>query len=513
MNARLARRAFLARALGLAAAGFLQPARGTTAAPKFSTDPFTLGVASGSPRADSVVLWTRLAPRPLEGGGMDPADVEVRWEVAHDERFERIARSGTAIAPAARAHAVHVECEGLVPARRYFYRFLSGGAVSPVGRTRTAPAPGVGDERLRLVLASCQQYEQGYFAAHRHVAAEDADLVAFVGDYVYESSWGREHVRKHHSAEPRTLAEYRNRYAQYKSDPDLQLAHRSAPWIVTWDDHEVDNDYAADRSEDLDPDFLARRAAAYRAFFEHHALRASTLLDGMGIRIYDRFEWGDLATLHLLDDRQYRSYQACPKALRGGSNRVTECAERLQAHRTMLGAAQERWLDEGLARATTRWHLITQQTIFVPAGRTTARGLEHWTDGWDGYPAARERLVESLVAHRTPNPVILGGDVHATYCANVLRPSQPEATPVATEFVTTSITSQGPSASSVQNLLSANPHVRYGNSSQRGYLLLDLGRERLEAKLRAIETPKRADAGISTPSTFAVEAGKPGLAG
>ncbi|APV50350.1 hypothetical protein BWI17_11990 [Betaproteobacteria bacterium GR16-43] len=506
------RRAFLSRAVALATASFLRPSFAAPEKVRFTDDPFALGIASGSPRDTSVVLWTRLAPKPLEGGGLDPVGVDVRWEIAHDEKFSRIARSGTSVADPERAHAVHVECDGLEPGRVYHYRFIAGGAVSAVGRTRTAPAPGKGDERLRVILASCQQYEQGYFAAHRHIAAEDPDLIAFVGDYIYESSWGREHVRKHATGEPHTLAEYRARYAQYKSDPDLQLAHRVAPWIVTWDDHEVDNDYAADRSEDLDPDFLARRTAAYRAFFEHHPLRASTLLDGMGIRIFDRFAWGNLALFHVLDDRQYRSYQSCPKPGRGGGNIVgAECTALRDPDRTLLGEAQERWLGEGLARSSAKWNLLTQQTLFVPATRRTEAGPKTWTDGWDGYPAARERLLTQLSDGRAANPVILGGDVHCGYVANVHANARPDSRVVAAEFCATSITSQGPSVNVVQGILGLNKHMRYGNPTQRGYTRLDLTRERLEARMRVIETPKRADAAVSTDATFYVEAGKPGL--
>ena len=334
-----------------------------------------------------------------------------------------------------------------------------------------------------------------------------------MGDYIYESSWGREHVRKHAGGEPRTLAEYRDRYAQYKADADLQSAHAAAPWIVTWDDHEVDNDYANDRSEDLDPEFLARRAAAYRAFFEHMPLRPS-VLRGSEVRIYDRFQWGSLATIHLLDDRQYRSHQVCTKANRGGSNVVgADCTERLDPARTLLGAEQERWLDAGLARSRARWNLIAQQTLFLPAGRNTQQGLAHWTDGWDGYPAARERLLRSLVERKAANPVILGGDVHATLAGNVhAHPGRPDSPIVAAECCVTSITSQGMNPKTLQAIVDANPHIRYANNDHRGYGLFELTTARLEGRLRGIDTPKRADAGVSTVATIAVEAGRAGLA-
>ena len=496
-------------------AATLSPAllRAATKAPAFSADPFSLGVASGYPRADGVVLWTRLAPKPLEGGGMDPELVDVRWEVAEDEAFRRIVRKGTATADPVNAHAVHVEVDGLAPGRAYHYRFQCGDATSAVARTRTAPEPGRGDDRLRLAVASCQQYEQGWFTAHRHLAAEDIELVAFVGDYVYESSWGSDHVRKHGTAEPGTLAEYRDRYALYKSDPDLQRSHAAHPWVVTWDDHEVDNDYAGDRSEELDPNFPKRRAAAYKAFLEHMPLPRSMLLPGGGLRIHARLDWGGLAKLHILDARQYKSPQACPKPYRGGGNVVgADCAERLGADRSMLGMAQEKWLDEGLGESRAGWNLIVQQSLFAPAQRPTGKGPMHWTDGWEGYPAARERLLGSLLARRPSNPVFFGGDVHATYCANVhADPADPRSPIIATEFVATSITSQGPARASTDAMVAANPHIRYANGTVRGYGIVDIRRDRMEASLRGVATVKLPDAAIATVASTAVAAGKPGL--
>ena len=460
-----------------------------------------------------LVLWTRLAPRPLEGGGMDPESCEVRWQVAADERFRRVVREGEVLAEPARAHAVHVSVDGLEPGREYHYRFLAGGATSPPGRTRTAPAPGRGDERLRLAFASCQQYEQGWFTAHRHLAREDVDLVAFLGDYIYESSWGRDHVRKHGSAAPRTLAEYRDRHALYRSDRDLQAAHAGAPWIVTWDDHEVENDYADDRSQDLDPDFLARRAAAYRAFFEHMPLDPAALAAGGEFRVYERHEWGGLATVHVLDDRQYRSHQACPRKGRGGSAFVgADCAERLEPARTLLGAPQERWLDESFAAARTRWNVIAQQTLFTAAGYDNKQGVRvNWTDGWDGYPAARERLLASMGARQLANPVFIGGDVHATFVADIrARAGDPDSPVVAAEFCGTSITSQGWQDRS-EAIRRVNPDIRYAEARRRGYTVMEIGRNRTEVRLRCLDSEKRPDSAIATTETFTVLGGRPGV--
>ena len=508
------RRHFLKRAALLGAAAFLHPlASCATARPRFAGYPFALGVASGSPRPEGMVLWTRIAPKPLEGGGMEPEALEVKWEVASDEGFKRVLQSGVGLANPGNAHAVHVEVEGLAPGREYFYRFLCGGETSAVGRTRTAPAAGRGDDRMRFAFASCQQYEQGYFVAHRHLAEEGVDLVIFLGDYIYESSWGRDHVRKHGTAEPATLEEYRNRYGLYKLDRDLQKNHAAAPWIVTWDDHEVDNDYADDRSEELDPSFLKRRAAAYKAFLEHMPLRRSVLLDGGGIRLYDRHAWGSLAQIHLLDDRQYRSHQVCPKAGRGGGNVVgDECTTRLDPARTMLGAAQERWLDEGLGQSRALWNVIAQQTLFAPAASKGDKGTRYWTDGWDGYPAARERLLESIVDRRPSNPLVISGDVHACYAANLhAQLDRPDSPIVATELCGTAITSQGPSVRAMAAIIENNPHIRYGNPVHRGYSIVDLRRDRLDARLRGLETVKRPDAAISTVAEVTMPEGKPGL--
>ena len=501
------------RVLQLALGAMLAPALPLRvwAQPRFDRNPFTLGVASGSPLPDSVVLWTRLAPEPLNGGGMPPAAVELAWEVARDEGFRDIVRRGTVLARSELAHSVRVEAGGLEPARWYWYRFTAGNAASPAGRTRTAPAPGARVDRLRFSIASCQQYEQGWYAAHRHMAAEDLDLVVFLGDYIYESSWGRDHVRKHEAAEPYTLEQYRNRYACYKSDPDLQRSHAAAPWLVTWDDHEVDNDYADDRSEDLDPDFLARRAAAYQAYYEHMPLRPGAAPQGPAMRLYDRCEWGALTTFFVLDDRQYRSHQACPRPGRGGSNVVADCAGRLDSDRTLLGAGQERWLHEGLAASRARWNVIAQQTLMAQLERGTGEQRAFWTDGWDGYPAARARLLDFIAGRRIANPVVVSGDVHCTWIADLKRDfDDPRSPVVASEFCGTSISAQGPAVKRVAEWRARNPHLHYGNGWKRGYLALELDERRCVARLRALDSEKQQDSGIATLGTWAVESGRPG---
>lgn len=496
-------------------AGAVLPLHAVWGQPRFQRDPFTLGIASGYPQPEGVVLWTRLAPEPLHGGGMPPAAVEVGWEVAADEAFRTIVRRGKEIATTDLAHSVHVEVGGLNAARSYFYRFHAGGAVSPIGRTRTAPAAGAAVERLRFAFASCQQYEQGYYAAYRHMAADDLDFVAHLGDYIYESSWGRNHVRSHGAAEPITLEDYRNRYALYKSDLDLQAAHAAHPWLVTWDDHEVDNDYAADRSQDLDPPalFLRRRAAAYQAYYEHMPLPKWARPRGPDMQLYCRWAYGALAQFHVLDGRQYRSHQACPREGRGGSNTVAaeDCRERLNPERTLLGQNQERWLTDGLSASSARWNVIAQQTLMAQSDRRPGDGQAFWTDGWDGYPLARQRLLRDIEERRVTNPVVIGGDVHMSVVADLKTDfDDPRAPVVATEFVGTSISSQGLPRRRVEAWLTDSPHIKYANPTRRGYTVAELSARGCLVSLRTLDDVKDPQSRIRTLRSFAVEDGKPG---
>jgi alkaline phosphatase D len=474
-----------------------------------ATYPFPLGVASGYPSPDGMVLWTRLA------GLVPPLAARVRWEIAADDAMKSVISSGETTAEPAWGHSVHVEVKGLEPERWYWYRFIALGAESPVGRTRTAPAAGSQPGRLRFAFASCQQYEHGYYNAHRHIAADAPDLVAFLGDYIYESSWGRDHVRSHGSPEPYALEDYRARYALYRGDPDLQAAHAACPWVVTWDDHEVDNDYADDRPEDGMPreDFLRRRAAAYRAFYEHMPLPSSMRPEGSSMRLHARLDWGTLARLHLLDTRQYRSWQACPRRDRGGGNTVdVATCERLGIPtRSMLGPAQERWLETGLSRSDAGWNVIAQTTRMAQFDQKPGPGRRAWTDGWDGYPAARGRMLGFLSERKVSNPVVIGGDVHA-FQVNELKEDFDDTAsrPVASEIVGTSITSQGWPQERMDRLMADNPHVLLTESRFRGYTRVELAPGSLRADLRIVDTVKVADAGCSTLASFVIEDGRPG---
>jgi alkaline phosphatase D len=512
----LSRRRLLTGALALGATQMAPPiVRRAGAQPRFTGSPFTLGVASGYPLPTGVVLWTRLAPQPLHPhGGMPPEVVTVDWEVATDEHMGNVVQRGVAAATREWAHSVHVEVEGLEPARWYWYRFRSGGEVSAIGRTRTAPAANAPIDRLRFAFASCQQYEQGYYGAYHRMLADDLDLVVFLGDYIYESSWGRDHVRKHGAPEPHTLEDYRIRHALYKTDPDLQAVHAAYPWIMTWDDHEVSNDYADDRSEDNHPRewYLLRRAGAYKAYFEHMPLRRQMVPLGSHLRLYHRVAFGNLAQFHLIDDRQFRSHQPCVSPGRGGSAVVQDCAERLDPRLTMLGDVQEKWLERSLDRSRGRWNVIAQQTLMAQLDRKPGPGQQFWTDGWDGYPAARRRLLDYLGARKPTNPVVIGGDVHMFWVTD-LKPDFDDASSpvVATEIVGTSITSQnGLRQDQVDALQADNPHVRFGNPLKRGYVRMEATPERLRMDLRAMRSVTQPRAECETLATFVVEDGRPG---
>lgn len=508
---RYARRRFLQSLIAGGAVSALPP---LWAQPVFRADPFALGVAAGYPTPDGIALWTRLAPEPLApGGGMDPLAVPVRWEIAHDAQFADLADAGVSYAEPAWAHSVHVETRRLAPARAYWYRFHAGDATSPVGRFLTAPAADATPEALRFAFVSCQQYEQGYYAAYRHIVADDPGVLVHLGDYIYESSWGKDHVRRHEAAEPVTLEQYRARYACYKLDPDLQAAHAACAWILTWDDHEVDNDYANDRAEELDDPrwVLARRAMAYQACYEHQPLRREMTPLGPDLRLHTRVDYGTLARFHVLDTRQYRSPQPCPKPGRGGSNLIQRCAAREDPALSMLGMQQEAWLAAGLRDSAARWHLLAQTTRMAQADNATGADELFYSDSWDGYPAARLRLLETLRDTQAKNPVVLGGDVHA-FWVNDLKTdfARADGPVVASEFVTTSVTSQPPPETVMQTAAAEGPHVRLATGLYRGYVRVDVTPSRFSADLRALDDVRRADSTCRTLSTWVVEDGRPG---
>lgn len=506
------RRQLLLATAGLALGGALRPLP-LLAAPRFASTPFTLGVASGDPLADGFVLWTRLAPEPLDGGGMPAAAVEVDWLVAEDPGLKKVVQRGIALAHPDAAHSVHVEVEGLRPDRVYWYRFRCGGHASTTGRTRTAPQIGAPAAQCRLAWASCQHYEQGYFSAYRHMAADAPDLILHLGDYIYEGSWG-EPVRRHEAAECTTLAGYRARHARYKMDVDLQAAHAAAPWLCTWDDHEVDNDYANAESQDGDPReaFLLRRAAAYQAYWEHLPLRRRARPVGADALLYSASGWGDLLGLFVLDNRQYRSDQPCATPEKKGGQVVQDCAARLAPERTLLGPEQERWLLGSLGASQQRWNVLAQQMLMAQLDQTPGPGQGWWTDGWDGYAAARARILQHLYSRKVPNPVVLGGDIHS-FWANDLKLDFDEAgsPTVASEFVGTSITSRGVPYEQFAAMRGDNPQVRFFDSRSRGYSRATVTPERWQTDFVALSDVRDVRATAKVLARFVVEAGRPGV--
>jgi alkaline phosphatase D len=496
------RRRFVNGATALVALPWLASAPRAADVPRFA-----LGVASGQPRADGVVLWTRLM------GAALPERVAVRWEMADDEQFARVVARGEESAETESAHSVHAEPRGLAPGRWYFYRFSALGQQSPVGRTRTAPAADAA-ATLRFAIASCQRYDVGHYAAWRHVAGANLDLVLFLGDYIYEYATRRDAVRPVEGGETFTLAQYRARYATYKSDPLLQAAHAAAPWLLVWDDHEVSNDYAGMQGQDLAVDMRARRSAAYRAYWEHMPFAKAARPTGADMRIVGRLDWGTLARIHLLDDRQYRDPQVCPAPGRGGSSTVAlaQCPSLVDPARTLLGFEQERWLADGWD-LTRPWNLVGQQTLMARAAwhDPADGGGVYWTDGWDGYAPARNRLLGAVAAKKVPGVVVLGGDVHSHYVAD-LRPDydDPKSPVVASEFCGTSITSLSLPQARLDAMRAFNPHIRYARSDQRGYVSFELDAGQLHAALQVVDRPLDPESDVTTAARFVVDAARPG---
>ena len=516
------RRRLLQLAAGSAAAIWLP--RSAWSQPRISVDPFALGVASGSPTHDSVVLWTRLLLPVLAEPGLPQGEVTVRWEVAHDEQFIRRVQSGQTQAMPVLAHSVHVELQGLSPDRWYFYRFMVSDAVSSTGRTRTFPAPDAVVKRMRLAYASCQHWQHGYFGAYRHMLAENLDMVLFLGDYLYEYPNSKTSVRLATGDWLLTLGDYRQRHALYKSDPDLQAMHQACPWLLTWDDHEVQNDYAGSQegqSGAPNTDFAARRAAAYQAFYEHMPIRASALTQAMGglvggaeMRIYNRVRYGRLASFYMLDARQYKDPQACPQDGKKGSKTLNpdSCVDWNSPARSLLGLQQERWLDAEFAKAGRQWNVLGQQTLLGQRDFRPGPGQLLWNDGWDGYSAARSRLTGSLQKYGVANPVVLGGDVHENWVGHVKSDyADAGSAAVGVEFCGTSITSRSGGNDKTAARLAENPHFVFADAERKGYGVVDFTPGRLTTTLRVLDDVRRPDAAVETLASFTVEAGRSAL--
>lgn len=506
------RRLFLAYAASLSAVPWLgQRTLGQVRRTSFASDPFRLGIASGDPSESGVVLWTRLAPEPLHpSGGLPPENFELGWEIADNEAMRQVVRRGTAIATPELAHSVHVEVNGLEPNRWYWYRFRAGDAQSQVGRTRTLPAAHVMPPELRFAFASCQHFEDGYFTAYEHMAQEELDLVFHLGDYIYEYGGEDQKVRKHAGGETKTLADYRIRHSQYKSDPLLQTMHRHCPWFVTWDDHEVENNYASGFSEDerVDPaTFLLRRAAAYQAYYENMPLRKTSLPHGPNLQLYRKARFGQLAEFNILDTRQYRSDQCHGDAV-CDIDAVASAADNC-----MLGGAQLNWLEESLRTSNANWNILAQQVMMSLVDVEPTEERRYFMDEWPGYVHERRRLLQLCADRQVNNPIVITGDYHANWVNNLRLDDRRTETPaIATEFVGTSVSSEGNGARFPhhwQETLADNPCVRFFNQ-ERGYVSCTVTPREWRSDFRTVPFVTRSGAPVKTRATYVVESGRAG---
>ncbi|MET7622211.1 alkaline phosphatase D family protein [Streptomyces sp. NPDC005408] len=464
---------------------------------------FLHGIASGDPLPDGVLLWTRITPTPdaVPGSGKGP-DTAVSWEVAEDKAFTKVVAHGTTTSNAASDHTVKVDVRGLRQATVYYFRFTAGAGVSPIGRTRTAPATDAATPGVRFGVVSCANWEAGYFSPYRHLAARaDLDAILHLGDYIYEYATGGypapEYVVRQHSPknEILTLADYRTRHATYKTDADLQSLHAAHPVIAIWDDHEFANDAWSGGAENHTPgtegDWAARAAAARQAYFEWMPVRAST--EGT---VYRRLRFGKLADLHLLDLRSFRSQQTTV-----GNGSVDD------PDRTITGRAQLDWLKSGLAASDASWKLVGTSVMISPVafGSVPAHllepiaellglpkeGLAVNVDQWDGYTDDRKELLAHLTQRGIKNTVFLTGDIHMAWANDVpvKAATYPLSQSAATEFVVTSVTSDNlddilhvaPNTVSLvaeTAVKAANRHVKWIDMDNHGYGVLDVTAER-----------------------------------
>lgn len=508
----VSRRLFLTYGAALSSIPWLGRSAKAVGRPTFAANPFSLGVASGDPDHRGMVLWTRLAPKPFEpNGGMPPEAVEVQWQVAEDEAMKKVVASGTELATPQLGHSVHVELHQLKPDRWYWYRFQAGDATSPVGRTRTLPGPTTLPEQLKFAFTSCQNFEQGLFTAYEQMARDDVDLVVHLGDYIYEYAAGRNgKIRTHLGQEIESLGDYRIRLSQYRADPLLHGMHAQCPWIVTWDDHEFDNNCAGDISEEanIDPvDFLIRRANAYQAYYEMMPLRKRSIPSGPNLKLYRQASFGRLADFLVLDTRQYRTDQP------NGDKKSPLNEAALYPTNSLLGVKQRNWLFRSLIASESKWNILAQQVMMGLVGFADGSdSLKYSMDQWPGCAAERRHLLRFLEERRVPNPVVLTGDIHSNW-ANELRidDRNPETPVIATEFVGTSLTSGGNGVDQpkgVDKLLADNPFVKWHNR-ERGYVRCLVTPETWTSDYVVVDDVEKIGGKIFTRKSFVVEAGDP----
>lgn len=476
---------------------------------KWRANPFSLGIASGDPAPDGFVIWTRLAPDPLEPhGGMTTDPMPVAWEVASDEAFATTVAKGEALARPEIAHSVHIEVAGLQSDRPYFYRFTAGGERSGIGRARTLPLIAASPSRLRFGMAGCQDYQAGYYTAYRHLADEEVAFVFHYGDYIYEYGPDTPAVRQHSSPLTSSLDDYRRRHAQYKTDPDLQRAHAAHAFFVTFDDHEVRNNWAGDVDDDdqAPPElFRLRRQSAFQAWYEHMPVRRSQLPRGSAIQLYRSARYGNLAAFDFLDTRQFRTNQPCGDGYKAG------CREANSPNAHMVSAEEEAWLTRNLTRRDARWNVVAQQVMMMAIDRretpANAPGKLLNLDSWAGYEAQRERLLARM--RGLDNVVVLTGDEHTNY-AGLLHDRD---RPVAVEFVGTSISSDGDGEDLPawgEAFLANNPQLKFFNN-QRGYLTCDVTAHEWRSNFMVLDKVSTPNGMLSKRATWAVERGRPDM--
>jgi alkaline phosphatase D len=509
----VSRRLFLAYAASLSAIPWLgQRASAAKRRFNFESDPFSVGVASGDPTEKGVVLWTRLAPRPLEpAGGLPPDDIEVSWEIASDGAMRDIVSRGTTVATPQLAHSVHVEADNLAPDRWYWYRFRAGDAESPIGRTRTMPAANATPDELRFAFVSCQHFETGLFTAYEHMAKDDLDLVFHLGDYIYEGAGVDGRVRKHVGNEIHSLEDYRIRHAQYKTDSLLQAMHARCPWMVTWDDHEFDNDYANDISEEAGIDrvkFLQRRANAYQAYYEMMPLRSTSVPSGPNMLLYRKASFGRLAEFLVLDTRQYRTDQPYG----GELHEIDDAA--MSPDGTMLGKEQLQWTQKSLVESAARWNVLAQQVLMATVHVVGEEGQGSSMEKWPGYSHERRQLLQFLADMQITNPVVLTGDIHSNWVNELRVDDRQFDTPVvATEFVGTSLSSDGDNTGKGQQLaeiMKENPCVKFTNA-ERGYVRCTVTPDTWQSDFRVVPFITRPGGPVVTRASFVVESGRPSV--
>jgi alkaline phosphatase D len=472
------------------------------AAPVFTVYPFTLGVASGDPLPDSIVLWTKLAPNPLaeDGkGGMENKYVPVKWEMSYDETFSKIVKTGSEIAAPELGHSVHAEVHGLRPGKEYYYRFKVGNEISPVGRTKTAPEQDSNIESVTFGIASCQAWTGGRFAAYHNMVDEDLDFVFHLGDYIYEKG------------NTETLTDYRLLHSQYKTSTDLQTAHAKFPFIVTFDDHEVDNDWSDEISDPNYPEgeherFLAVRAAAFQAYYEHMPLRRRSKPDGPDMLLYRKFTFGKLIEFSVLDTRQYRDNQV-GSGFPGGPLD----SEAANPERTLVGSEQGKWILKNLRDSRSKWNVIAQQTMMAQYDYDPGEGISVNHDQWDGYSADRDRLFNFLKKYKPSNPVVLSGDWHSSWVNDLKEDfNDPKSKTLATEFVGTSISSGCGWKNQIEAALSVNQHVKFFDGDYRGYVRCHVTPQSWNSDYRVVSSPSNPDAVAVTLASFTVKNGIPG---